>query len=343
MTPSLSDFTEGVGVLFAEEDLAGDPGDLPEVAALLGDPGFGLLLIGFLSVFVEAVISCCSLFTFIVGPRDVDDILEACFDSTTFRLLASFVLLAGVAVGEGRLLLNGLVNFAVSALDATPFIFPSTDFLGVVGDDLADSLFFSVGGLWFFLSVDLGSLGSVFDLLMEALSSGFGLDSVLDLVVSVIIIFVAFSVLALIFSMSRDLLSSVFIFGGSVLEVSLSIFCLVWGSALEGCGTGAEMGAAVAAGLICFASGMCPATGMVAVLTASLFVSIVDRMVLDAVLTPSPGNSLSMTAGADLCLLLARLVIPTVEADGEADLAVHTGCFKNSRCFNLSKPSNILC
>jgi hypothetical protein len=147
MTPSLSDFTEGVGVLFAEEDLAGEPGDLPGVAALLGDPGFGLLLIGFLSLLVEAGISCCSFLSLAVEPRDVDDILEACFDSTTFRLLASFVLLAGVAVGEGRLLLNGLVSFPVSALGTTPFSFPSTDFLGVVGDDLADSLFFSMGGL----------------------------------------------------------------------------------------------------------------------------------------------------------------------------------------------------
>jgi hypothetical protein len=246
----LSDFTEGVGVLFAEEDLAGDAGDLPVAAALPGDPGFGLLLIGFLSVFVEAGTSCCSLLALVLEPRDVEDALEACFDSTTFLLLASFVLLAGVAVGEGRLLLDGLVSFAVSALGATPFIFPSTDFLGVVGDDLADSLFFSMGGLWFFLSVDLGSLGSVLDLLMEALGSGFGLDSALDFVGSVAIVFVALSVLALIFSMSRGLEASVFIFGGSVLEVSFSAFCLAWGSALEGSGTGAEMGAVVAAGLI---------------------------------------------------------------------------------------------
>jgi hypothetical protein len=32
-------------------------------------------------------------------------------------------------------------------------------------------------------------------------------------------------------------------------------------------------------------------------------------------------------------LLLARLVIPTVDADGEMVLAVHIGYFKNSRCF----------
>jgi hypothetical protein len=85
---------------------------------------------------------------------------------------------------------------------------------------------------------------------MEALGSGFGLDSALDLVASVAIIFVAFSVLALIFSMSIGLVTSVFCFDGSVLEVSFSAFCLVWGSALEGSGTGAEMGAAVAAGFI---------------------------------------------------------------------------------------------
>jgi hypothetical protein len=255
-------------------------------------------------------------------------------------LLASFVLLAGVAVGEGRLLLDIFMSLAVSALDAAPFIFPSTDFLGVVGDDLADSLFFSMGGLWLFLSADLGGLESVFDLLMEVLDSALDLGSTLDFVVSVTV-FIAFSVLALIFSTSAGLLSSVFIFGGSVLEVSLSTFCLVWGSALEGCGTGAEMGA-VAAGLVCFTSGRCPATtGMVADLTACLLVSTVDPV--DAALPPSAGSNLSMTAGADLCLLLARLVIPTVEADGEMDLAVHTGCFKNSRCFNLSKPSKIFC
>jgi len=156
--------------------------------------------------------------------------------------------------------------------------------------------------------------------------------------------FVAFSVLALLFSTSSDLLSSVFIFGGSVLEVSLSAFCLVWDSGFKGGGTGAEIGVVVVAtGLICLVSGICPATGMVAALITCLFVSEVGPMILDTALTPSPGSNLSMTAGADLCLLLARLVIPTVEADGEMDLAVHTGCFRNSRCFNLSKPSKILC